>query len=206
MFLSKNFQLVYPQSHLWVGLETAGDLCLCFCNVSSLSFCFHVHITWPLPNLGKYCSIWQMRKLMSYVRFPYFSSHAFSIALSHIWHLVLVFITPTWKWFFMTSYYFCYSILGENHSRICGVLERTTPLCRLPSPHSPLPPLPSAVIQFLYDINTSTSFLCIFPKPWILEIDWAINSSEWGYTLFHILLGSEDDVRVERCFPYHYGL
>lgn len=36
MFVSRNFQLVYSQSHPWVGLETVGDLSLCFCNVSFL--------------------------------------------------------------------------------------------------------------------------------------------------------------------------
>lgn len=102
------------------------------------------------------------------VRFPDFSSHVYSIALSHIWHSV--FITPTWKRLFMTSYsFYYYSVLVE----ILGCRQpfqnvqrpwEDYPSSPLPSPHSPLP-LASAPIQCLYDTNTSASFLCIFSEP-----------------------------------------
>lgn len=95
MFVSRNFQLVYSQSHPWVGLETVGDLSLCFCNVSFLirSCPYHLALTQPWKVLYHLAD--EETDMMSYVRFPDFSSHAYSIALSHIWHLI--FIIPTWN-------------------------------------------------------------------------------------------------------------
>lgn len=113
VFVFKNFQLVYSQSHLLVGLETASDLSLCFCNLPFLSLYVHVHITWSIHNPGRHDTIWEMSRLrhnVLFFRFPDFSTHAYSIALSCIWHLVFF---PTRKWFFVTYCCFYYSVLVE---------------------------------------------------------------------------------------------